>query len=77
MPPFHITGTVVMDIDADHTVFLRASRGRNRVVGGRLFKQLDQHNRNKTLTIMLVRPSIQADADPVRATLPYYGNNRR
>ena len=64
-----------MDIDADHTVFLRASRGRNCVVGGRLFKQLDQHNRNKNLTIVAVRPSIQADADPVHATLPYYGDD--
>ena len=77
MPPFHITGKVVTDIDADHTVFWGASSGRNRLCGGRLFQQLGQHNFNKNLTIVAALLLFQADADPVHATLPYYGYNRR
>ena len=45
MPPFHITEKVVMDIDADHTVFWRASSGPNSVYGGRLYPEQEPQNR--------------------------------
>ena len=75
MPPLHIMGTVAIDTDADLTEFWRASSGRNRVVGGRLFQQEEQQNRNKNRLILAVRLLIQADTDPAHANLPYYGNN--
>ena len=77
MPPFHITDTFDIDINPDHAKFWGASNGRNRLCGGRLFQQLGQHNFNKNLTIVAALLLFQADADPVHATLPYYGYNRR